>query len=137
MNNKLINAVLSVAACGVLTVGCADRVKKPIEGRLDPWAPPQVQFASTELRKQTAVGEPQLSRDDAGNLLYVTLPIRATTNKNLYVDYRVTFLDAAGRAVGPSSWQTTTLQGNVAQRVTANSTSQQAVDFQLDLRWAR
>jgi Protein of unknown function (DUF1425) len=119
-----------------LAVGC-EQVRKPIEGRQDPYAAPQVQFASNDLRRSTAIDAPQVARDDTGNLLYVTLPIRSTTNQNLYVDYRVTFIDTAGRPVGPASWQTTTLQSNIAQRITANSTGPQAVDFQIDLRWAR
>jgi hypothetical protein len=133
MNTRLITCLTLT----MLALGCADRVRAPIEGRQDPYAPPQVQFASNDLRKQTAVAAPELARDDTGNLLYVTLPIRSAVNKTLYVDYRVTFLDRAGRPVGPASWQTAVLQSNIAQRITSNSTSANAVDFQVDLRWAR
>ena len=85
----------------LLLLGC-NTVRGPIEGRMDPYVPPQVSFANKDLSKSTAVGAPQLQRDDAGNLLHVTLPIRSAINKTLYVDYKVSFYDAGGGVEGGS-----------------------------------
>ena len=125
-----------VAAALAASVGCS-RVKPPIEGRMDPYAPSQIHFADEDLRSRTAVGRPIAERDPAG-LLRVTVPIRAASSRNLFVDYRVTFFDATGSPLGPATgWTTKRLESNVPDQITFNSTTPRAADFQLDLRYAR
>jgi hypothetical protein len=115
-------------------VGC---VKAPIEGRADTYTPAQINFVDQDLRDNTAIGRVKLSRDES-NLLHVDVPIRATTNLQLYVDYRVTFLDANGSPLGPASgWTSTTIPPNVWQDILVNSASPRAADFHMDLRYAR
>lgn len=117
----------------LLVVGC---VKPPIEGRYDPYVPAQIHLASEELRRDTAFNTPRATRDEAG-LLHVTVPIRATTDKQLYVDYRTTFFDANGQVLSQSSWIEKTLAPNVFDQVEVNSMSPRATDFQVDFRYAR
>ena len=115
--------------------GC--EVNPPIEARQDPYPRQQVHLTSKDLRWHTAVDTPQVWRDDAG-LLFITLPIRSTTNQQLYIDYRVTFFDGQGRPIGePSGWLSKTLAPNVPDQITVNSTTPLAKDFQVDLRYSQ
>jgi hypothetical protein len=111
-------------------------VRPPIQGREDPYQPQQMHFASEELRRDTAVGQPYVDRDES-NLLRVTVPIRSAINKTLYVDYRVSFFDRNGQPVGETGWQNVVLEENTPQRVTVTSTTPRAADFQMDFRYAR
>jgi uncharacterized protein YcfL len=121
-------ALLALVGCGV---------KAPIEGRHDPYVPPQVQFTSERLRTDTAIGTPNPSRDQYG-YLHVSVPIRAATNKQLYIDYRFTFYDRNGQPIGEAtSWFHKTLNPNTFDQITANSTSTAAADFQVELRYTR
>jgi hypothetical protein len=114
--------------------GC---VKAPIEGRADPYTPAQIHFADENVRTHTAVGQPKLARDDEGNLLYVTVPIRSASNLKLYVDYRVTFFDKNGLVINQTGWQTKVLEPNTPDFVQVNSTSPRAADFQVDFKYAQ
>lgn len=130
----------SLFICGSLFLlplaGCNETVKPPIQGRNDPYQLSQVHFASDALRRATAVGQPMVARDDAGNL-FVTIPIRSAIDKTLFVDYRVTFFDQNGQPINSTSWFTKTLEQNTPDRITVNSTSPRAADFQVDFRFAR
>jgi hypothetical protein len=132
MNRSAALALVLLAGFMSLA-GC---VKAPIEGRQDPYQPNQVNFAQEDLRRDTAIEPLRLSRDAAG-LLFVTLPIRAATNKQLYVDYRVTFLDRNGQLAWQSGWLNKTLAPNVFDQIQANSLSSRAADVRIDLRWAQ
>jgi len=116
-----------------LTSGC---VKPPIEARQDPYLPSQVMMASKDLRKKTAVQAPAVSRDEAG-ILHVTLPIRAATDLQLYIDYRTTFFDRNGQEVSRTNWTTKTLAPNVPDRIVVSSMGPSAADFQIDVRYAK
>jgi hypothetical protein len=118
----------------VALMGCG--VKAPIEARQDPYVPHQINMVSEDLRTDTAVLTPALSRDPSG-LLHVTLPIRAATNKQLYIDYRATFFDGNGQVLNQTTWLSKTLAPNVADQIQVSSTSPQAIDFQIDLRHGR
>ncbi len=127
-------AIVFIALCFVVATGC---VKAPIEGRQDPFTPSQIMFASKDLKKKTAVGAPSVARDEAGDILHVTVPIRAATNLQLYVDYRATFFDRNNQRISQSAWMTKTLSPNVPDQVTVNSMSPRAADFQVDFRYAK
>lgn len=118
----------------LLAVGC---IKKPIEGRADIYPPSQIHFTEEDLRRKTAVGVPIVNRDEDGQILFVTVPIRAATNLQLYVQYRVTFLDAFGQVVWQSTWFNKTLAPNVFDQVSVNSPSPRAADFRVDFRYAK
>ena len=132
--NRTMMRLIPISLAMLLIGGC---VKPPVEGRLDPYTPSQIHFASKELRDDTAVGTPNLTRDNEGNILYVTVPIRAATNRQLLVDYRVTFFDKNGQVLSNTGWFTHTLAPNIPDNITANSSSGRAADFQMDFRYAR
>ena len=123
------------ALLGLALLGC-DYVRPPIQGRQDPYVPAQMHFDSERLRRDTAIGTPNVTRDENG-LLYVTVPIRSAINKTLYVDYRVTFLDQGGQVVSRHGFFTKTLEPNTPDQIVVNSTSPRAADFQIDFRYAR
>ncbi len=123
----LTSMVLLVGGCGV---------KAPIQPRQDPYIPSQVHVGEEDLRTHTAFGKPVLSRDGAG-LLHVMIPIRAATDLELYIDYRVTFFDRSGQVLNQTGWMTKTLPPNVFDQISVNSMSPQATDFQVDVRYAK
>lgn len=132
--NRLIVLPLALLFTGALITGC---VKPPIEGRLDPYEAQQIHFASRALKDDTAVGTPTASRDTEGNILYISIPIRAATNKELHVDYRVTFFDKNRQEISKTGWFTRTLAPNIPDSITVNSMGPRAADFQVDFRYAQ
>lgn len=119
----------------IFSLSCTG-VRAPKTGRADPYGTVQYHFATEELRRDTAISSPILGRDEAG-LLIVTVPVRSAIDKNLYVDYRTTFLDSTGQVVQQTGWLSTKLEANTPQRLTVNSTTMRATDFQMDFRYSR
>ena len=126
----------SLLASLALVVGC-NTVKAPVEGRADPYGAPQVTFASETLRQRTAVLPPSVQRDDAGNLLHVTLPVRNTTNRAMTIDYKATFFDRSGGQIEETGWMPLTLEANTPANVRVNSSTERAADFHIALRQAK
>jgi len=90
-----------------------------------------------DLRQSTAVDRPMTSRDPA-NLLFVIVPIRNTSDQVLRIQYRYNFLDDQGRPLPENiAWNRKTLTPGSTERITFNSTSPRAADFQLDLRYGQ
>jgi len=119
----------------VILAGCG--VKKPIEGRADPYPAGQVNFSNAILRDETTLSTPIATRDDVGNILRITVPLRSTTNQQLYIDYRASFFDRNGQLLSQSGWFTKTLTPNVPDSIIANSGSPLAADFRIDIRPAK
>jgi uncharacterized protein YcfL len=119
----------------LFSVGCA--VREPIAGRADPYRPHQVNFADPDLANKTAIAPPMTERRNG--LLYVTVPVRSSVNRDLHVDYRVTFFNEQGTPIeGPTHWTSgPTLIANTPSYIQFNSLSANAADFQLDLRYAQ
>lgn len=126
MKYSLLLVLLAIAGC----------VTPPIQGRQDPYVPPQVTFAESRLARSTAIGTPVLTRD-AGGILHVQVPIRSTLNRQLIIDWRATFFDRDGQVVWKTDWKDKTLAPHVPDEIQFNSTTAQAADFQLDLRYAK
>jgi uncharacterized protein YcfL len=132
-----MKTAILILASMVFLAGCTSSPKPPLNARDDPYRPEQVQYVDTDLRSDTAVGIIKLDRDQAG-ILYVTVPIRATTNKTRSIDYRVTFFDERGRPLaGTAGWTPKMLNGNTFEYITANSLTPEAKDFQMDLRFSK
>lgn len=116
--------------------GCAPRVRGPIEPREDtaPW--PQIQLAGRTLARRIAVREPVVERDPAG-ILFVTVPVRSTTRRQMTIEYRSTFFDRNQAVIFRSTWLPRTLTPYTQDTISANSTSNRAEDFQIDIRQAK
>jgi uncharacterized protein YcfL len=116
--------------------GCAPRVRGPIEPRedLSPW--PQIMLADRDLARRIAVRRPIVERDPAG-LLFVTVPVRSTTRHQITIEYRSTFYDHNHTPIFQSTWFPVTMTPFTQQTIGANSTSNRAEDFQIDIRAAQ
>jgi uncharacterized protein YcfL len=138
MKARYFSSIIPVLA--FVAAGCTSNPAPYREGRAEQYAPPQVQITgidAEDLRQSTVIDRPQTYRDPA-NLLYVTLPVRNTSDQVLHVQYRYNFLDEAGRPLPANiAWNKKTLEPGSTERITFNSTSAKATDFQLDLRYAR
>jgi hypothetical protein len=126
---------LSLIFAGLTLTACTG-VNPPKQPRMDPYSPSQIHVDSEELRRDTAVGPPQITRDDSGNLVHVTVPIRSAINKDLYVDYSVSFFDKNGTRLSKIQG-TKTLRANLPDSIEFNSMGPRAADFQLDLYYPR
>jgi hypothetical protein len=124
---SLLTVMLALTGCGV---------KAPIQARMDPYIPSQVQLTSEDLRTRVAFDAPRVNRDPAG-LLFVTVPIRAATNKQLYVDYRAIFIGDNGLVLERGNWTPITLSPNVFDNIQFNSLTPNVRDFQFQLRWSQ
>jgi uncharacterized protein YcfL len=119
-----------------LIAGCSSS-NAPITARQETYPRHQVHLVDAELRGKTMVGNPETYREDG--LLYVIVPVRSTTDRNLHIDYRFMFFDEHGRPIEPmTKWLGgKTLPAHTPDQIMFNSTSANAADFQLDIRWAR
>ena len=125
---------LLIATTILALTGCT--VKPPIEPRADPYPSKQIHMDSEELRLDTAVDAPIFTRNESG-LLVATIPIRATIDKTLYLDYRVTYFDSNRvplSTVGPFSKK---LLPNVPDRIQVTATDPKAADLQVDFYYSR
>ena len=123
----------------MLLAGCGD-VPPYTEARAERYAPPQIQLTGPdreELRRWTVLDRPIQKRDEA-DLLFVTVPIRATGDEILHVQYRVTFFDSAGGVMPgyPTGWLTQVVEPGAWTPIKFNSTGK-ATDWQMELRFAR
>ena len=120
--------------------GCSNNPPPYREGRAERYSPPQVQITGIDagnLQDSIVIDRPQTYRDPA-NLLYVTVPLRNTTSQVLHIQYRYNFVDEAGRPLPANiAWNRKALEPGSTERITFNSTSNKAADFQLDLSYAR
>lgn len=119
----------------LLVAGC-NSVNPPIQGRADPYSASQIHFATEELKNDTTVGTPILTRNES-DLLVVVVPVRSAVSLTLHVDYRVTFFDRNGVDIEHFGWFPKTLEANTPDQIKVNSTSTRAADFQVDFRYSR
>jgi uncharacterized protein YcfL len=133
-------ALIGIASVVLLAAGCSNEPPPYREGRAERYAPPQVQVTGIDaydLQRSTAIDRPATYRDQA-NLLFVTVPVRNTSDQVLHVQYRYNFVDDQGRPLAENiAWNRKTLEPGSTERITFNSTSPRAADFQMDLRLSR
>ena len=127
---------ISVFLAGMMALSVAgcNHVRPPIEPRNDPYATGQVFCDSEQLKSDIAVKPVVLTRDEAG-LLHVLVPLRSVIDRQLHVQYRFTFFGAGRQMLNQTGWFDKTLTPNTPDQVTFNSTSGEASDFQMDLRY--
>ena len=116
--------------------GCGSNTRGPIEPRedLSPW--PQIMLADRDLARRIRIRQPTVERDPAG-LLFVTVPVRSRTRHQMTIEYRSTFYDRNHTPIFQSTWFPKTLTPYTQDTITANSTSNRADDFQIDIREAK
>src|SRR4051812_14707820 len=91
-------------ALALSAAACAPRIGGPVEPREDPSGIPQINLTSRELQDRLAVRAPLVEQDEAG-LLYVTVPVRNSTARQMTIEWRVTFFDRNRAPIGtPTTW---------------------------------
>jgi hypothetical protein len=132
----MLKIVLSIMFIGLVALAGCKEVSAPIEPRMDPWPEPRVTLASQDLRQKTAVKPAIMERRNG--ILYVIVPIRSASNYDLHLDYQVTFFKENGMIDYQSSWEPLpTLVHNIPSEIRFNSTSAEAADWRLTLRYSR
>jgi len=137
MKSKLIPTITLL----LLLAGCTTQPARPYhEGGTEAYGPPQIHIIGPDaenLRLSTIIELPITSCDSA-KLLAVTIPVRNTTDRVLHLQYRYNFIDKDGAPLPEKmDWNRKTLEPGATERITFNSTSPQAADFQMDLRYGR
>ena len=125
-----------LAALTFLPLSGCGRQRAPIEPREDihPW--PQIMLSDRDLAGRLVVRQPIVERDEAG-LLYVMVPLRTTTEKQLTIEYRSTFYDRNRTPIFQSTWFPKTMTPFTQDTIQVHSASNRAVDFQVDIRPAK
>lgn len=118
----------------LLAVGCTG----VIEGEPDAVNPyPKITLNDPQLQDGLAFNPATVTRTETG-MLAVSQPIRATANEPLMIEYRFVWLDSLGAPIRPQTgWVFKRLEPRLPDTIAANSTSADAVDYQIHLRWAR
>jgi hypothetical protein len=114
--------------------GCVTEMA-PTTALNDPYIADHVVFSGqNDLVNHVAFGK--ITRSiGPGGIMTVTIPVRATTPDDLYVDYRLTYFDENHNPIDiPTGWQTQTLHSDIFENIQANSASPRARDFQIEFR---
>jgi hypothetical protein len=115
--------------------GCT-RVQAPIEPREDPHPWPQIMLADRDLARRVVVRQPVVERDRAG-LLFITVPVRSNTERQMTLEYRSTFYDHNHTPIFQSTWFPKTMTPFTQDTIQVSSTTNRAEDFQIDIREAK
>ena len=124
----LVIGVITLGGCSTAPIGSQPDVVNEY---------PKVVLNTESLAKAIKLNPAMVRKTDTG-MLKVTQPIRAATDDVLYIEYRFIWKDATGQPVGPEmSWRYKRLEPRLNDYISANATSDQVTDYQVQLRWAR
>jgi Protein of unknown function (DUF1425) len=130
--------MLAAALLGVALLsapGCTDP-NAPIEARGERYGQPWLTLGSRNLRSSIMVGDASVVRDRETGILKVAVPVRSTSDKQQYIQYRMTFVDGAGMQINDVNG-TVTIPARGSQTIAANGTSDRAESFRLLLTYPR
>jgi len=126
--------VVTVLLMGVL-VGCGGGPITPKPDNTSEY--PRVALNDAALRDAVRMNEARVNRTEQ-DLLHVVQPVRVAADREMLIEYRFVFFDAAGRVLRPEmSWRYKRLEKKVPDVLSATSTSPEADDYRLLMRWAR
>jgi uncharacterized protein YcfL len=125
------------ALLSLLSGGCHSDTS-PIGAQSDPYTTyPNITLSQPSLTEAVKFQSPVLSRT-ANNNMQVTVPVRGASNETLHLEYRVIWFDAVHRPLSPEmSWTPIRLEPRQPQQLTAASSSSDAVDYNLQVRWGK
>lgn len=107
---------------------------------LGDWVPapandPQITVLAEELRPWLGFQPSIVTRDP---VLAIEVPVRNLAPRNYMIDYRFTYFDAQGRTIEPQlSWTPIPLESKQNIRLRGNALDQRAVNWKVEVRWAR
>lgn len=124
---------------GIAVLGACAANTNPNPGQLDPALPyPRVMINDDELARGLRFEEPVVLRDEEGFIERVDLTVRALSVNTLKVDYRPVFRGPAGEIIQPEThWRTEFLEARVPERIVILPPAPNAVDYEVQFRWAR
>jgi uncharacterized protein YcfL len=137
MNRTLL---LSMMATTMMLVACqADRSPSP--GLGDPYpAPmndPQITVVSPELRPWLGF-HPAVVIRDGERPMSVEVPVRNLSNRQYLIDFRILFYDENNSEITPvQGWQMAVLEPKQTVRLKRSALDLDAVNYRLEVRWAR
>ena len=134
----LLKSLVAVPLVGLALLaapGCTDQ-NAPIEARGERYGHPWLTLGSRNLRGNIMVDDANVIRDRETGILKVAVPVRSTSDKQQYIQYRMTFLDGAGMQINDVNG-TVTIPARGTQTIAANGTSDRAESFRLFLTYPR
>jgi uncharacterized protein YcfL len=136
------NALKLVVSClclgGILGIGGCKADTSPIGGQYDEVSRyPNITLSQGTLQEALGFQEPIVSRT-ADNFMHVSLPVRARSNEELLIEYRVIWLDASLQPLRPeTAWVPLRLEPRQPYNITVQSTTPLATNYNLQFRWSR
>jgi uncharacterized protein YcfL len=126
--------VVGIVAAGLVS-GCNTA---PVAGQPDEaQVYPNITLSQSSLQGKLGFNTPSITRT-ANNMMQVAQPIRARANEALFIEYRFVFLDAQKRPLQPlQSWTSKRLEPRQPDFITGSSTSTDAIDYSIQLRWGK
>ena len=136
--SSLTASVIVVVLASSTLTGCRYDTNPEI-GRKDPALPYyRVMINDDDLARALVYDEPRVVRDEDGFITRVEVTVRAAAASPLRVDYRPIFKDDVGTVIQPeTSWRTKQLEKRVPERIQMLPNSRNAVDYEIQFRWAR
>lgn len=126
-------AFMAIAACS----GCRSDTAPIPASNDEALSYPQITLSQRSLQGALGFQKPVVTQT-GDNLMQVTVPVRARSNQELHVEYKVVWLDASGRPVPPDlSWRPLRLEPRQPHNIIVNATSPKATDYNMQFRWSR
>lgn len=127
-----------IAALGISLALLAGCKSAPIAGEPDSVSEyPKVTLSSKSLAKAIALNPATVTRSATDNL-EVSQPIRSLADGGIDIQYKLVWLDEMGRPISPEmTWRYKRLEPRIPDFVSASSSSDEAIDYRLHLRWSR
>lgn len=135
--------LISVFSLLWLSFGCQTIDTSPGAGRGDPYpAPvndPQISVLNAELRPwlgfQPAV---VIDQHNPNRKMRVEVPVRNLAERQYLIEYRILFYNENGVELEPvMGWKMVPLDPKQNQRLKGQAMHNEAVDYRLEVRWAR
>ena len=131
-------AIAAVLAAGLAGLGACHRDTSVVGAQYDEVARyPNITLSQPSLSDALGFQEPIVTRN-ANNIMQVSVPVRARSNDELHVEYRVVWLDPNLQPIRPEgSWKALRLEPRQPYTVTETASSPAATNYNLQFRWSR
>lgn len=136
--SRISHALLSLAATFMfVAAGCSTAPPTGVGDEVNVGEYPKI-VAAEGLQKGVVFSQPVVERSTDVRPMRVTVPVRATTNYPLNVQYRFSFFDNEGRELRSNQgWRFMNLPPKVGMTMDANALETAAADWRLTVRPAR
>lgn len=137
---NFMNRPLLATACAAALLSACATDPAPSPGAPDPSLPnnnPQISVLDPNLQRGIGFGQTVVIPSGA-TPMKVQVEMRNLSNYEYLVDYRYLFYDAQGIQLEPAmSWRQVSLLPKQLQMISANALDTKAVNWRLEVKWAR